>query len=139
MTHIKTTIEHDGKTYSGQIGTIKSTSLGTQDHGIITSMLHVEWTGGGIGVGGYCLDEPRKDADGKRIGRFGTAYGLDHIMRVLETVGVDKWEQLPGKQVIVLFEGESRLGSFACGIAGITNERVLNFNDHAASFIDEEA
>ncbi|MFS0715500.1 hypothetical protein ABC337_04860 [Arthrobacter sp. 1P04PC] len=138
MTTIKTTVEHEGKTYSGQIGTIKSTSLGTQDPGIMTAMLHIEWKGGGIGVGGYTLDEPRKDDDGKHLGRFGTAYGLDHIMRILETVGVDRWEQLPGKQVIVLFEGKGGLGSISCGIAGITNEKVLDIKSHASSFIDED-
>jgi len=130
MTSIKTTIEHKGKTYSGQIGTIKSTSLGTRDHGIMTAMLHVEWKGGGIGVGGYCLDEPRKDGSGKH---------LDHIMRILETVGVDRWEQLPGKQVLVLFEGSGGWGSTSCGIAGITNEKVLDLKDHAFSFIADEA
>lgn len=137
MSVIKTTIEHDGKTYSGQIGTIKRTSLGVEDHGIMTAMLHIEWKGGGIGAGGNTMDEPRKGEDGKHLGRFGTAYGLDHIMRILETVGVDKWEQLPGEKVIVLFEGPSWIGSTASGIAGITNETVLNFKDHAASFIEE--
>ena len=137
MTIIKTTIQHEGKTYSGQIGTIKRTSLGIEDHGIVTSMLHIEWTGGGIGVGGYCLDTPRKDDDGKHHGRIGTAYGLDHIMRILETVGVDSWEQLPGKQVIVLFEGTGGWGSVSCGIAGITNEKVLDIKAHAESFSGE--
>jgi len=139
MSIIKTTIEHDSKTYSGQIGTIKRTTLGTESHGIVTAMLHIEWKGGGIGVGGYCLDEPKKDAAGKHVGRFGTAYGLDHIMRILETVGVDRWEDLPGKQVIVLFEGSGGWGSTSCGIAGITNEKVLDIKAHAESFRAEES
>ena len=42
MTIIKTTILHEGKTYTGQIGTIKSTQLGVQDHGIMTASLNVE-------------------------------------------------------------------------------------------------
>jgi len=134
MSTITTTIENNGNTYAGQIGTIKSTSFGTESHGIITATLHVQWKGGGIGVGGYCLDEPKKDAEGKHLGRFGTSYGLDHLMRVMETVGVDTWEQLPGKQVIVLFADGGGWGSTACGLAGITNEKVLDFKEHASSF-----
>lgn len=138
MAIIQTTIEHDGTTYSGQIATIKSTALGTEDHGIFTAWLNLEWPGGGIGVGGLALDGPHKDADGKHLGRVGSAFGADHVMRIIETVGVDKWEQLPGCQVIVLFEGKGGLGSQACGIAGITNEKVLNFKKHAKSFIEKE-
>lgn len=137
MATITTTIENGGKTYAGRIGTIRRTALGTQDHGIVSATLHVEWHGGGIGAGGYCLDGSRKDDNGKHLGRFGTAYGLDHIMRILETVGVDRWEDLPGKQVIVLFEGASVWGATSCGIAGITNEKVLDFKDHAESFVED--
>lgn len=135
---IQTTITHEGKTYTGQIGTIKRTTLGIEDHGIMSAMLHVEWKGGGIGVGGYTLDEPRKDDDGKHIGRFGSAFGLDHLMQIIETVGVGNWEALPGKQVIVLFKDGGGWGATACGIAGLTNERVLDFKDHAATFFDKE-
>lgn len=138
MTTIKTTIQHEGKTYAGQIGTIKSTQLGVQDHGVMTATLNVEWSGGGIGVGGYTLDSPRKDDNGKFLGRIGTAYGLDHVMRLLETVGVDRWEQMPGKQVIVLFEGEGGWGSISCGIAGITNEKVFDVKAHVKEFLELE-
>lgn len=138
MAEIQTIIKHDGVTYTGQIGTIKRTTLGIEDHGIMSAMLHVEWKGGGIGVGGYTLDGPRKDDDGKRLGRFGSAFGMDHIIRILETVGVEKWEALPGKQVIVLFKDGGGWGSTACGIAGITNENVLDFKKHVALFINEK-
>lgn len=134
---IQTIIKHDDKTYSGQIGTIKRTSFGMEDHGIMTAMLHVEWKGGGIGVGGYTLDGPRKDDNGKHLGRFGSAYGMDHLMRIMETVGVEKWEALPGKQVIVLFPSDNHWGSTACGIAGITNEKVLDFKEHFRTFAGE--
>ncbi|NWL13271.1 hypothetical protein DM793_18565 [Paenarthrobacter nitroguajacolicus] len=138
MTIIKTTIQHEGKTYAGQIGTIKSTRLGVEDHGVMTATLNIEWSGGGIGVGGYTLDSPRKDDSGKHLGRIGTAYGLDHIMRLLETVGVDRWEQLPGKQVIVMFEGDGGWGSISCGIAGITNEKVFDVKVHVNEFLKLE-
>ena len=59
-------------------------------------------------------------------------------MRLLETVGVDRWEQLPGQQVIVLFEGEGVWGSISCGIAGITNEKIFDVKAHVKEFLELE-
>jgi hypothetical protein len=132
-------VEHNGKTYSGELATIKSTALGWEDHGILTVMLHCEWPGAGIGVGGYCLDESTGKPD---YGRRGTAYGLDHLMRVMETVGASRWEALPGKHVIVLFDaepGKSTWGGTACGIAHALEDKVLIFKDHAKIWLDAKA
>jgi hypothetical protein len=127
-------IEHGGKEYGGQIGTIKSTRLGFEDHGILTASLGVEWQGGGVSVGGFCLDEP-KDREGRDFTRTGTAYGLDYIIRTIETVGVERWEQLVGQQVIVLFEGRSAWGSMSVGIANTTDDsKVLILKEHAESW-----
>lgn len=136
MNHLKVQLEHNGITYTGQIGTIKKTSLSMGDP-VTTAWLHMEWPGGGIGVGGYGLDEPHRDAEGKFLERVGTAFGLDHIMRLMETVGVYKWEDLPHKNAIILFEGRGGLGSTAVGIAGLTNKKVLIFKDHAEDFLKE--
>lgn len=132
-------IEHNGVEYGGQIGTIRSTSLGFQDHGILTASLTIEWTGGGVSVGGFCLDEPR-DRAAKDYSRKGTAYGLDHIIRIIETVGVDSWEALRGKNVIVLFEGRSAWGAQSVGIASATDEsKVFVMREHASAWRSEEA
>jgi hypothetical protein len=126
------TIEHNGTSYGGQIGTIRSTRFGYEDHGILTADLTVEWPGGGIGVGGYALDTPKKNADGEHVGREGTAFGLDHIVQIMRAVGVQKWEDLKGKQIMVLFEGASLWGATAKGIASVTDENaVLIFKEHA--------
>lgn len=117
--------------YGGQVGVIKSTSLGYEDHGILTASLVVEWPGGGVSVGGFCLDEPR-GREGKDYSRKGTAYGLDHIIWILDTVGVDRWEALVGKTVVVLFEGKSLWGARSVGIAHATDEKkILVFEEHA--------
>lgn len=132
------TVEHGGVEYGGQIGTIKSTHLGGEDHGILSAMLHVEWSGGGVGAGGYCLDEPT-NRDARDYTRRGTAYGLDHIMQIMATVGVTGWEKLVGKQVIVLFEGRSAWGAQCVGIASTTDEdKVLIFKEHAAKWRELE-
>jgi hypothetical protein len=80
---------------------ITSTMLGLEDHGIMTSMITVEGPGWGCGFGGYAFDgyDPMK----KR--RCGVGYGIEFIKRVLSVVGVEKWEDLPGKHVRVETEG----------------------------------
>lgn len=132
-------VEHNGTTYAGQLASIESTSLGYEDHGILTAWIFCTFPSGGIGVGGYCLDQPR-DRDGRDYTRVGTAYGLDHLMRLMETVGVDRWEKLPGQQVIVLFDAEpgvSALGKRSVGLAGVLNDHVLILAEHAEAWRTE--
>ena len=80
---------------------ITGTTLGREDHGIMTAWLHLEGDGWGVGFGGYGLDSYDKDAK-KRIGH---AYGMAFIMGVLDVVGVDSWEKLKGQHVRVETEG----------------------------------
>lgn len=82
---------------------ILSTMLGTEDHGILTCWLHLEYDGSGQGFGGYALDAPngKRNTDFKRIG---CAWGMQLIKAILETVGVEKWEDLPGKYIRVMAE-----------------------------------
>jgi len=81
------------------IAKIESTSLGVEDHGVMTGYLNVSYGNGGAqSIGGYALDE--WDPEQKR--RVGTAYGLEWIARVIEACGVEKWEDLPGRTIFVL-------------------------------------
>jgi hypothetical protein len=135
MNAVKITIEHDGTTYYGTVMRIKKTTLGVEDHGVFTAHLHCEGNGSGVGLGGYSLDSWSEE-DKRRIG---TAYGLDHIKAILSTVGVDRWEALPGINLIVLNESEHPLGTTPVGFADITGERVLIFKDHAEAWKQREA
>lgn len=84
---------------------IESTMLGVEDHGIMSFMLMLDYGGGSIqGAGGYALDTPLKDNNGKFIKRVGGAPGMTLIMRILEVVGVDKWEDLKGEHIRVKAE-----------------------------------
>jgi hypothetical protein len=76
---------------------ITGTSLGYEDHGILTAMLHLDYGGSGQGFGGYQLDSYSKELGGRIPHK---ACGL-FIQRVLEVVGVDKWEDLNGKHIRV--------------------------------------
>lgn len=132
-------VEHNGNTYSGEIASITSTRLGWEDHGILTAYLYLSWQGAGIGVGGFCIDQTTGAPD---YDRRGTAYGLDHLMRLMETVGVDAWEKLTGASVVVLFDakpGTPTVGMTASGIAGVHNNKVFILKEHAQEWRDEAA
>lgn len=133
------TIEHNGSTYYGKVARISGTMLGTEDHGILTAYLHCEGDGWGIGVGGYGLDQP-VDVDGKHSHREPTAYGFDHVLQMARTVGVAKWEDLPGREVLVLFDSPTSFGRTAKGIAHISDEsKVFILADHAEAWKEHKA
>jgi hypothetical protein len=71
---------------------IASTRLGIEDHGILTAYIILDLEGGsGQGFGGYQFDfYPRS-------GRVHLPQGSHFIRRVLEVIGADYWEELPGK------------------------------------------
>lgn len=127
---MKITIEHNGETLYGQIATVDSTKLWWEDHGILTASLSLKWQNGGVSFGGYCLDEP-KDREAKDYTRAGTAYGLDHIMRIIETVGASGWEGIKGSKVIAYFDRENAWGSTVRAIGGLDNGLVFDPKAHA--------
>lgn len=92
----------DTQTHVEQIAKIRRVFLGTEDHGIFTCSLDLDYGSSGQGAGGYGLDEPRKDGEGKHIGRFGTAYGMEWIMRLMRACGVNDWSKVEGRTVIAL-------------------------------------
>lgn len=81
---------------------IKSTALG-YDGSILSAWLHLEYGGSGQGFGGYGLDAP-PPPDNRQAGRQPHAVAGFFIQRVLEVVGVRKWEDLTGKHVRVRCE-----------------------------------
>lgn len=75
---------------------IARTTLGYEDHGIMSVWIHLDYGGSGQGFGGYALDTPLRDSTGKFLKRIGTAFGMDFIMCILKTLDVPTWEKLPG-------------------------------------------
>ena len=81
---------------------IKSTKLGL-DRGVFLSFwLMLDYGGSGQGFGGYTLDAVPKD------GRERVPHKIagHTVKRILEVVGVDSWEELPGKHIRVKKSGE---------------------------------
>lgn len=81
---------------------IESTMLGYEDHGILTAFVHLDYGGAGQGAGGYSLDS-YSDTEGRRVAHAGCGA---FIAGVLQAVGVRQWEDLKGKHVYALTEGE---------------------------------
>lgn len=68
--------------------------LGFEDHGCLTCFLMLKQKSSGQGFGGYRLDAPK-----------GWSIYTDFwVKRILETVGVLRWEDLPGKHIRVIGE-----------------------------------
>ena len=72
---------------------IESTMLGREDHGIMTWMITIKFDKCvSCGVGGYALDSYDKETKT----RVFYADSMESVSKLLEVVGVDKWEDLPG-------------------------------------------
>ena len=97
-----------------ELGRIETTMLGTEDHGIFTFMITLDFGGTGQGFGGYALDTPT--GRGLRFkGRHGTAFGMEAIMQLLDAAGVESWEDLKGKEVWA-YRDRDGLGGMIKGI-----------------------
>lgn len=76
---------------------IESVSITMEDHGCLTWWLSLDGGGWGVNIGGYVIGHGYLGAD-----HFdGSAKGMESIARVMDTVGVSRWEDLPGKYVRV--------------------------------------
>lgn len=84
---------------------IESVSLGIEDHGHLTCFLNLDYGNGTHqSFGGYSLDEPTFDEEHNFINRVGSAYGMQFIKSVIDTVGCSSWEKLQGNYIRVEIE-----------------------------------
>lgn len=79
---------------------ITDVSITMKDHGCLTWYLCLSGAGWVVNVGGYCIGHGYLDA--KEFA--GSDKGTESLMRVMDTVGVERWEDLPGKYVRVVTE-----------------------------------
>lgn len=73
--------------------TITKTMLGFEDHGIFTFFLYLDYGGSAQGAGGWGLSHTPKDKviASPMLGRL--------IIKILQTMRVDTWEQLRGLHI----------------------------------------
>jgi hypothetical protein len=102
---------------------ITSTMLGREDHGIMTFMIFVEFdVCVGCGVGGYALDSWDKITS-TRVFR---AESMEAISKVLDVVGVDRWEKLPGSYIRIKDNG---WGSTIDEIGNLMEDKWFNLRE----------
>jgi hypothetical protein len=123
--------ENMGDKQYKQLGIIEGTELGVEDHGVLSFWLHVNFGGAGQGFGGYALDEPHGRGSGFK-GRHGTAFGCEVILRVLGAVGVEKWEDLKGKEIWVYRDTDNFLAGKILGI------EAPDYRSHEGAFFIED-
>ncbi len=108
---------------------IKSTRLGTCDGPAFTLFLTLDiQDGGGVSVGGIALDEYNKI----KKERVGSAYGMNVIMRVLEVVGVTKWEELTGKFIRIECGG---IGSTVTKFGNLMKDEWMDFTEFGKEYL----
>ncbi|KKN89646.1 hypothetical protein LCGC14_0234920 [marine sediment metagenome] len=81
-------------------GRIMRTMLGVEHHGLLTASIQMEFSGSGQSYNcPYRLDGgPPVDS------RFPDNYFANKIRELLDTLGVDSWEEIPGAHVRVIRE-----------------------------------
>jgi len=75
---------------------ITKVTLTTEDYGLLSSWITLDYSGAGKGFGGYSLYLP-KSIDHHKLRSVAGHW----IFRVMEIAGVDSWDELPGKTVRV--------------------------------------
>lgn len=103
-------------------GKITNVSLTMADHGVLTFYLTIEGGGVGFGYGGYVLGHGYLGSD-----HFdSSAKGLEAMMRIMDTVGVDCWEDLKGQYVRYEYND---WGSTVTKIGNILNDKWFDIKE----------
>lgn len=125
----KELLEESG--YEIENAQIESVRLTMADHGVLTSDLVLNGHGWGVCYGGYVLGKGylgSKDFEG-----YGS--GMEAIMRIMDTVGVEEYGQMKGKYVRVATKG---LGSSVRIIGNILDDKWFDYESFFADKKDEE-
>ena len=82
---------------------ITKVDLSMADHGCLTLAMTLDGGGWGVVYGGYCLGKGYLGADDDFFD--GSAAGMEYLMRIMDTVGVERFQDLKGKYVRVATKG----------------------------------
>ena len=93
----------DGRLFSAELGRVESTMIGIEDHGVMTARLSFGFDGTGQGTGDYVLDGKPSEPGGDRTPHV--ICGA-YIAALIKVCGVDSWEQIKGRPLLVLREGK---------------------------------
>ena len=104
--------------YSIENALITNVDLSMADHGCFTLAMTLEGGGWGAVYGGYCLGKGYLGANDDFF--KGSAAGMEYLMRIMDTVGVENFQDLNGKYVRVATKG---LGSSVKIIGNIIKDK----------------
>lgn len=80
---------------------ITGVTISMADHGCLTFDLFIKTAGFDVAIGGYCNGHGYLDSDyWDSSGTFGVA-----LMKIMDTVGVERWEDLKGKHIRIVDDG----------------------------------
>ena len=116
--------------YSIENALITNVDLSMADHGCLTLAMTLEGSGWGVVYGGYCLGKGYLGAADDFFD--GSAAGMEYLMRIMDTVGVEKFQDLKGKYVRV---ANKRQGSSVKIIGNIIKDKWF---DAETFFADKE-
>jgi hypothetical protein len=101
---------------------ITRTMFGWEDHGILTFVLTLDYGGSGQGAGMICLSGGKPTTYMER--------GLELLADLMGAVGVERWEDLPGKSVVALFNRDE-WSSPVRGIENFLGDKRVVWTDYA--------
>ena len=80
---------------------ITDVTISMADHGCLTFDLFIKTANFEVAVGGYCNGHGYLNSDyWDSSGTFGVA-----LMKIMDTVGVERWEDLKGKHIRIVDDG----------------------------------
>ena len=97
---------------------IDSVDLSMADHGCLTLAMTLKGGGWGVVYGGYCLGKGYLGADDDFF--EGSAASMEYIIRIMDTIGVARFQNLKGEYVRVATKG---LGSTVNIIGNIIEDK----------------
>ena len=111
---------------------IKDVSISMGEHGCLTFWLTLDGGHWGVGYGGYCIGHGYLNSDNFRAE---SGAGLVAMMKIMDTVGVERWEDLKGKYV----RAKVGLGSTPVRVIGnIIKDKWFNIEEFFENYGKDE-
>lgn len=89
--------------YNIENALIESVDLSMADYGCLVLAMDLKGNGWSVTYGNYCLGKGYLGADDDFF--LGSAAGMEYLIRIMDTVGVERFQNLKGKYVRVAIKG----------------------------------